>query len=266
MTWRSIKKDIDKIYLKIDKISKVGRDNFQEYYNYVDNLISNSQYGLYTQVLFIKYDFDYSKFRTVDSIKKQSWSQILLRTRTSLQDGIGRISKERSTYRIGFDVYLEKPTPYAVIIDPTNNGRGADIKLIISDDTNRGLSRVSVIRSGSNYSTQSYCEIYGGLSASVSPYIRGGSVLKVDIIGSGSSFGVDLKLGSVLEIDRWIESIEPLSYTDDLFQQGTGNKVTHLIVDKVGSTMSATFSNWDFNLTYDRNLLSLYESAYDYLI
>ena len=39
MAFRSFKKDIDKFYQRIDKIAKKGRDNFQEYYNYVDDCI-----------------------------------------------------------------------------------------------------------------------------------------------------------------------------------------------------------------------------------
>ena len=55
MAFRSFKKDIDKIYVKIDKIAKLGRDNYSEYNNYVENLVTNSQYALFTQVLDIKY-------------------------------------------------------------------------------------------------------------------------------------------------------------------------------------------------------------------
>ena len=62
MAFRSFKKDLDKVYQKIDKIAKVGRDNFQEYYNYVDDSISRGQYGVLTQVLYLKYDFDYTKY------------------------------------------------------------------------------------------------------------------------------------------------------------------------------------------------------------
>jgi len=38
------------------------------------------------------------------------------------------------------------------------------------------------------------------------------------------------------------------------------------LVDRVGSTVSASFSNWNFELSYDRNLLNLYQQAFDYLI
>jgi len=68
MAWRSFKKDLDKVYSKIDKIAKKGSDNFQEYYDYVDNLIQSSQYGVLTQVLLIKYQFDYSRFLSVSDV------------------------------------------------------------------------------------------------------------------------------------------------------------------------------------------------------
>jgi hypothetical protein len=71
MAFRSFKKDIDKFYQRIDKIAKKGRDNFQEYYNYVDDCIFKSQYGILTQVLFLKYDFDYTKFLSVDDVKSR---------------------------------------------------------------------------------------------------------------------------------------------------------------------------------------------------
>lgn len=270
MAWRSFKKDIDKIYSKIDKIAKKGSDNFQEYYDYVDNLIQSSQYGVLTQVLLIKYQFDYSRFLSVNDVKRSSWSQILFWTKTPLQDGIQSILKENSIYRIGLDVYKENLVPYARLIDPGvggTAGSGADLKLIVSNDTNRGASRIDVIRTGSNYSTASYVQIFGGSpSATASPLIRGGQLLKVDITASGSNHGVDIKLGTIQEIDKYFISINPLAYTDNIFQQDSDNKVTYLLVDKVGSTVSASFSTWNFQLTYDRNLLNLYQEAFDYLI
>lgn len=268
MAWRSFKKDLDKVYSKIDKIAKKGSDNFQEYYDYVDNLIQSSQYGVLTQVLLIKYQFDYSRFLSVSDVKRSSWTQILFWTKTPLQDGIQRILKENSLYRLGLDVYKENPIPYVRLIDPSlSPGTGADMKLVIADDSNRGVLRIDVLKTGNNYSTASYIEVLGGSpSATASPFIRGGQLLKVDMGGSGSNHGVDIKLGTIQEVDRFVVSIDPLAYTDNIFQQDSDNKVTYLMVDKVGSTVSASFSNWNFDLTYTRNLLNLYQEAFDYLI
>lgn len=270
MAWVSFKKDLNKVYSKIDKIAKKGRDNFQEYYNYVDNLIQNSSYGILTQVLIIKYDFDYTRYLSVNDIKRFSWTQILFRTQTNFEDGMRTLLNETSLYRIGLDVYLENIVPYARVIDPGISGvagTGADIKLVISDDSNRGVIRIDVLNQGKNYSTASYIQVYGGSpSATASAYIRGGFVLRVDMGGSGSNHGLDVRLGSIQEVDRYVESIDPLTYTNNLFQQITDNKVTYLVVDKVGYTMSASFSTWNFDFNYDKNLLNLYQEAFNYLI
>ena len=132
MAWRSFKKDLDKTYQKIDKIAKKGKDNFQEYYDYIDNLIINKQYGVLTQVLFIKYDFDYTKYFSVTNIKRASWNQIMFNTRSILQDGVERLLKDNSLYRIGLDGYREDSDPYAEVIDPNGNGNGG------SDDDENG--------------------------------------------------------------------------------------------------------------------------------
>jgi len=270
MAFRSFKKDIDKVYQKIDKIAKVGRDNFQEYYNYVDDVINRSQYGVFTQVLYIKYNFDYTKYLSVTQIKQKSWSQILTRTNSVFQDGKYSLLKNNGLYQIGNVLYRERPLCYVRMVDPgvgLTAGSGSELNPIIADDSNRGLLRVDVLKTGRNYTTASYATVSGGNPpATVNAVIRGGMVLKVDIIASGSQHGVDYKLGSIYERDFFIESIDPLAYTSDIYQQLTDNKVTYLYVDKEGATMSASFSNWNFSYTYDKNLLNLYSQAIDYLI
>jgi len=282
MAFRSFKKDIDKVYQKIDKIAKVGRDNFQEYYNYVDDTIARSQYGVLTQVLFIKYNFDYTKYLSVNDVKIKSWSAVLFRTNTAFQDSKYSLMKKNNVYQLGNIYYLERPLCQVRMVDPGINtdyitgtqgitysfaGSGAELKPIIANDGNRGLLRVDVLSTGKNYTTFSYATVSGGdPSAQVNALVRGGLVLKVDIIASGSNHGIDYKLGSITEQDFYIKSIDPLAYTSNIYQQDTDNKVTYLYVDKVGSTMSLSFSTWNFDLSYDKNLLNLYTQAIDYLI
>jgi len=267
MAFRSFKKDIDKFYQRIDKIAKKGRDNFQEYYNYVDDCIFKSQYGILTQVLFLKYDFDYTKFLSVDDVKSRSWSAILFRTNTAIQDGKYKILRDNSLYQIGLDILQQRTLTKVNLIDPTNLGIGADFNPVISNDLNRGITRIDVVKPGSNYSTASYISITGGNpSATAIPFVRGGQVLKVDMGASGSNHNIDFKLGKIEEFNLYVKSIEPLSYTDDIYQQSSDNKVTYLLVTKEGATMSASFSTWNFSFTYDKNVLNLYQEAISYLI
>jgi hypothetical protein len=267
MAFRSFKKDIDKFYQRIDKIAKQGRDNFQEYYDYVDDCIFKQQYAILTQVLYIKYDFDYTKYYSVDQVKSRSWSAIMFRTNTGLQDDKYKLLKNNSLYQIGLDIWLERVLTKVNLIDPNEGGFGADFNPVIANDTNRGILRIDVLKPGKDYSTASYIVVTGGdPSATATPFIRGGQVLKVDMGASGSNHNVDIKLGRVQEFDLYVASVEPLAYTDNIYQQNTDNKVAYLLVTKEGATMSASFSNWNFSLTYDKNVINLYTEAINYLI
>jgi len=183
MAFRSFKKDIDRVYQKIDKIAKSGRDNFQEYYNYIDDIVNKQQYGLFTQVLIIKYNFDPTKIFSIDEVKRRTWPLILLQTNTKLQDDKYELLKTNNVYQLGLSYYV------------------------------------------------------------------------------GNSL-----IGTISEIDSYSSSVDTLSYTDNKFQQKTENKITYLSVDKLGYTQSASFSNWNYNYSYDKNLLNLYKEAINYLI
>lgn len=268
MAFRSIKKDIDKIYLKIDKIAKKGRDNSQEYYDYIKDLIQKGQYGLFTQVLYLKYDFDYNKYFSVDLVKQKSWHLILLKTNTPLQEGKYKLLKDNDLYQIGLTYYKQLPTTTAKVVDST--GSGADLMPVIEDG---GVIRIDVLKSGKNYSTASTVSIVGGIVDAEAIIqlpngVRGGMILKVDVTATGSSHNQDIKLGTIQEFDVYINSIADV--TEDEYQQIIDNKTIYLSVDKIGVSQSVTFnatgSNWDFSDSYDRNVLNLYQEAITYLI
>lgn len=100
MAFTSFKKDITKIHLKIDKIAKSGKDNFQDYYDYIDDIILKGKYGVLSQVLFIKYDFDV-KNTSIDIIKKKSWDKILFNTNSKFQDEVYTLINNNEIYQIG---------------------------------------------------------------------------------------------------------------------------------------------------------------------
>lgn len=186
MPFVPLRKQVEKIYQKIDSIAKLGQDNFQEYYDYIDDLIFKGNYGLYTQVMYVKYDFDYTKYLSVDDVKKRSWPFILIRTNTKFQDDKYKLLKDNNLYQYGYSIYLE------------------------------------------------------GTNSTVVGYIK--------------------------EIDKYLEPIDGLAYTDSEYQQIIKNKILYLSVDKPGITQSSTFSTWNFEYSFDKNLLNLYKEAISYLI
>lgn len=264
MAWRSYKRDINKIHIKLDKMAKKGRNNFQEYYDYVDSMILKKQYGLLTQVLYIKYDFDWDKYFSALEVKRRSWEQIMFRTNTKFQDDRQAMMDNLNLYQIGLTYYKEIPTTLATVVDST--GSGAYLNPIVD---NGAVTRIDVLRAGQNYSTFSTVDIIGGHTPATASIplpngLRGGKILKVNVTATGSGHNMDIQLGTITEYDEYGQSVEGLSPNE--LQELLGNKTTYLSVTKVGTTSVASFSTWDTEESYDRNVLNLYEEAFDYLL
>jgi len=101
----SYKKDINKIYKKIDTISKKGKDGVFEFYNYIDQIINNSQYFLLEDVMKIFYDINIRKYQSIDDFKKNSYSIIREKTSSSFQKKLKDILEYKNVYQIGFNFY-----------------------------------------------------------------------------------------------------------------------------------------------------------------
>jgi hypothetical protein len=256
----TIKLEIDKIYTKIDKIAKKGNDNYLEYYIYIDNLVNSGKYSYLVDVLNIKYSIDILNMNIPD-VKSKSWKQILFKTNTSFQDSKMKLMKRKNVYQNGLFYYKEIPRTQAVVVDSV--GSGADLLPVIDDG---GVNSINVLKTGYNYSASASVVITGGVgTASATPIIRQGKVYLVNVTGTGSNHNQDIKLGTITEQDIYDTELNQ-TISKDLYQKISGNKTTRLIATKNGYTQSATFSSWNASYTYDKNLISLYNSALDYLL
>ena len=94
--------------------------------------------------------------------------------------------------------------------------------------------------------------------------MRGGQIINVNIVATGSSHNQDIELGTISETDVYLTPVEGLSQKE--YQEVIGNKRTYLSVKLAGTTSVATFSTWATSSTYDRNVLALYVEAFDYMI
>jgi hypothetical protein len=203
--------EIDKLYQKIDKIAKVGRDNYINYHIFVDELIRNGHYSLWIETLEIKYD-------------------ILPKTKVTISD---------------------------------SKGSGAELEPIIVDGH---IESIKVINGGLNYSASASVSFIGGIvSASASPVVIASKIYSINIIGSGSSYNSDPKLGTIDEVEVYKVPL-PSGATRELYQQLGKNKTIQLIATVDGATQSATFSFWDEDKSFDKNLNLLYSKAIDYLL
>ncbi len=253
------KLEIDKIYTRIDKIAKKGNDNYIEYHSYVDQLVKDGKYGFLKECLDVKYDYDLT-YLDVDTVKKQSWKEILFRTNTNFQEGIKKILKSKGVVQNGLNYYIDVPVTSAKVLDST--GSGCELSPVIVDDY---IESIKVIKSGSAYSASASIVITGGIgTASATPVIKAGKIYSVIVTATGSYHNKLYKLGKIEESDEY-ESPITNKFSKDLYQRLVKNKTTYLITTKEGYTQSATFSSWNFDYTYDKNIINLYTQAINYL-
>jgi hypothetical protein len=252
--------EVNKIYAKIDKIAKKGNDSFLEYFIYVDTLIKDGKYGYFKECLEVKYqivDFD----SDVQTLKRNSWKEILFQTHTNFQEFTKKLLKSKGIVQNGLYYFKDIQPTRVKVLD--NNGSGCELVPNIVDDY---VSSITVLKTGSAYSGSASVIITGGVAtASATPVVRGGKIYSVTITATGSGHNKLLKLGKITETDEYNADISN-KLTKDLYQRLIKNKSTYLTATKEGLTYSATFSTWDVNYTYDKNLSNLYTSAINYLL
>ena len=232
--------EINKIFSKIDKIAKKGNDSYMEYHILVDNLIRQNKYYYLLECLQTRYEYD-ATYQDVPTIKKQSWKDILFRTNTTLQDFKRNLFKSKGVYQQGLFYYKEIPLTTAKVIDLT--GSGCELRPIVQ---NGSVVDVNVFRTGSNY------------SASASIVITGGTA-------TGSGHNQSLKLGKIEEKDVYEVAVNN-KFTNDIYQRIISNKTTYLLAIKEGEIQGVSFSTWNTNFNYDKNLSNLYTQAVNYLL
>lgn len=252
--------EIDKLYQRIDKIAKIGRDNYINYHILVDDLIRVGKYSLWLETLEIKYDVLIQDLDVLTA-KKKSWNELLFKTNSSFQELHKKLFKDKSVYQVGPYYYKQLPRAKVTIVD--TNGSGAELDPVIVDGH---IESVKVIKSGFGYSASASVAFTGGLvSASASALVIASKIYSIVIGASGSSYNKDPKLGTIDEVEVYKNPL-PNGATRELFQQLSQNKTVQLVATIDGATQSATFSSWDINKNFDKNLNLLYSNAIDYLL
>jgi len=100
---------MNNFYRKIDKIAKLGSENFIKYYSFVDDCIERNQYWLLSQVLYHHYNFDVEDYLNVGDMKRPSWSAIMKHTVPSVDEKKAALMVKKGIYQLGVTYYEELP-------------------------------------------------------------------------------------------------------------------------------------------------------------
>jgi hypothetical protein len=97
---------LEKIYKKINNLALKGRDNEFEYYKYINELIEKGDYNFLEGVLLQYYQIDISNKPSVESYKKDSWSEICFKTNPSFLQKLSILYKKYNIHQQSYDIYL----------------------------------------------------------------------------------------------------------------------------------------------------------------
>ena len=108
------KRKLAKIFNQVDKLATKGKDNFIEYYKYIDELIAKSDYGAFQQALYYFYQIDISDYQYLSDVKKETWKEVLFQTKSDFLKKLSKIYKERNVHQISYDVFTNNPNAVSI--------------------------------------------------------------------------------------------------------------------------------------------------------
>lgn len=287
---------VNKIFTKIDKIARSGRDYQIDYKNYIDELVKKGDYESFQLCIETYYDIDPRSYKTVNELKNLTWSLILERTSSSFVEKLRKLYKSSGIYQQGDQLKSDNVTNAILTISDTldsnytivatsskieftktddilnidivdTNLFNIDIsKVDWSGDTPKFATLLQNFNSGSDYFTQSSYPTQ-------IPLTHGGSYLiEVEKRNEYGKFSYRLEIerddniGTITEvlIDNYLDS--NYYYKNKHLAEILGYKKTFLEVKKVGQTDVLTIIHNDPTVSEEMNLYQRYVMAIDYLL
>lgn len=103
------RRKLEKIFNRVGNIASKGRDNVQEYFNLIDEMIEKGSYGSFLEVLDIFYDIDAIGENDVNIVKTNTWEQILFQTKTPLLQKLSILYRQYNVYQQANQIFLNEP-------------------------------------------------------------------------------------------------------------------------------------------------------------
>lgn len=98
-------KKLDKIYKKIDNIALKGKENFMEYYKYIEELVEKGDYDPFVQCLYYFYKIDVSDVKYLDDVKKTTWDKVLFQTDASFLKRLKFLYDQKKVYQTSYNIF-----------------------------------------------------------------------------------------------------------------------------------------------------------------
>jgi hypothetical protein len=98
-------RSLQKIKSKVDKITKKGKTNKLEYFNYVNELVDKGKYSDFLDMLDDYYQLSYYFIDSVKEVIDKSWNELLIQSVSERSIRIKRVFDREQLYQNGLDIY-----------------------------------------------------------------------------------------------------------------------------------------------------------------
>lgn len=297
-----IRKRLEKIYIKIDKLAVWGKEKTQEYYLLVDDFVNKGTYQDFELCLFYYYYIDISGINSVDIVKKKTWPEITMQTKATFLKKLSKLYKTKNIYQQGFDIFSFEPkyldidlsnplsSTYSVISSTSSVSFTRDGDLIKLRILNDSVHRVNIYKVGwelvDNIEVPSYTKEIQNVNIIPGVYLYNTEIATTYnqelLIKTEERYVPGLTLSSFKEINyklslvknsllgqiQEIEDVNSNSFylNDTKLSKLKKDLKTSLKVDKIGLTSSLIISDDNEQLTYETNLILKYAKAVDFLL
>lgn len=102
MTYRQ---QIEKIYKKLESLSQRGEDAYMDFREYVDEIVINSYYSIFDDVILTKYNISIKKYNSLEDLKKELFKEIRFQTKSKFIKSLSNLYTSKKVYCNGYHFY-----------------------------------------------------------------------------------------------------------------------------------------------------------------
>ena len=99
------RREVEKMYNKINKLAQKGPDYVYEYYSLIDEIINNRQYYILQDVMITKYEIQMRNFLSITEFKEFSFKEIRKGLNDVSLESIKKVLNQKFVYLVGYHLY-----------------------------------------------------------------------------------------------------------------------------------------------------------------
>lgn len=139
MGTKETRAEIFRIFTKIKRIVQKGRNYYREYFDYVDELIRDNKYSLWSECMLINFSINVDDYTNIASSKDDTWNKMLQVVESRFFGNLKEIHKKKGVYQIGEEIrqdsYLKTELELSPTLTSTYSIAGTSSKISFSTDS-----------------------------------------------------------------------------------------------------------------------------------